>query len=82
MFLLVYLSNDTATPSRDVKKKKAPTREATDARGKEAAAIRPLLISASYTRAFGLSNPKEKRRQQAASAFLTLPSSFLAISDR
>ncbi|MEK7156478.1 MAG: hypothetical protein AAB790_01575, partial [Patescibacteria group bacterium] len=53
----VYLSNETATPSRDVKKKKKD------------AAIRPLLISASYMRPFGLSNIKEKSTVRQAGAF-------------
>lgn len=74
---LVYLSNETATPSRDVKKKNAPTPKASEARGKMLS-IRPLLISASYRRAFRLSNGKERRRQQAVGVHpqsLMIPSS-------
>jgi hypothetical protein len=58
------LSNDTATPSRDVKKKK------------KALPIRPLLISASYTRPFGLSNTKEKGAGMVAGARLYVYQEF------
>ena len=54
MFLLVYLSNDTATPSRELKKKK------------KVLLVRPLLIGLPYACLMGLSNTKENTPPLAA----------------